>query len=77
MSQYRVYIATMKESHRVTYWVTLANPEGKTITPHYFTILEHAEETAKDYASFLGVEAEPYVTPEWLTKMLEKDKIVA
>lgn len=63
---YRVYVATMKESHRITYWVTMVNPTGAVITPHYFTVLEHAEETANDYAAFLGVEAEPYTLPEYL-----------
>lgn len=68
---FRVSVQRMKESHRVTYWVTLdrgdrpkdASPfetEGR-ITPSLHENLEHANHEAEEYAKFLGVEFEPYV----------------
>ena len=71
MSNFIVRVDRMVESHRVTYWVMLYNMnqrpvdakiwdrEGK-ITPYYSEYLERAIETAKDWAKFLGVEADIY-----------------
>jgi hypothetical protein len=72
---FRVYVQTMRESHRITYWTTIVSSfqscldsrswhKGR-ITPFYSETLEHAEYEADNWAAFLGVEAEPWVKPEW------------
>lgn len=44
-----------------SWWPTLVNSAGQTITPHKFTDRDHALIDADMWAGFLGIEVEPYV----------------
>ncbi len=50
----KVFVNTMVESHRTTFWVTFKNEKGETTTPHYFEEREKAVFTAAEYAKFFG-----------------------
>jgi hypothetical protein len=65
-TQFKVQVITMRESHRLTYWVTIDNlatrPADATIfndegrmQPYYSEIEEQAVHTAAEWARFLGV----------------------
>ncbi len=78
---YRVYVNTVEESHRITYWTTIVSSNramnGRDwnkgyITPFMSETLEHAEYEAASWAAFLGVDAEPWVKPDWHDALAEK-----
>jgi hypothetical protein len=79
---FRVFVDTMFESHRVTYWTTIVradrpkdampwNATGK-ITPFMSKNLEHAEHEARAWAEFLQVPVEPFVKPEGFDAQVAK-----
>ncbi len=62
---FTVGVAEMKESHRTTWWVYIdrsdrkenAKPwDGGRNTPYVTEVKSQADETAKDWANFLGAE---------------------
>jgi hypothetical protein len=63
---FRVFLSVMKESHQTTYWVTLDRADrpldakpwdtGGRISPFYSANKFDAEQEAKVWAQFLGVE---------------------
>ena len=77
---FRVFVATMLESHRVTYWTTIVRSDRPTdakpwdkegiIHPFMTEELWQAENEAQTWAEFLGVTAEPYEKPDWLDAKL-------
>lgn len=68
-STFRVSVLKMVESHRETYWVCLdrgdrpldAKPwDDGRITPYTSMYVDRANDTAEEYAEFLGVEPKLY-----------------
>lgn len=70
---FTVSVATMAETHQVTYLVVLRNSRDTqsldspgALTPFTSAHLEHALEEAQAWADFLGVPLTPYEAPAWL-----------
>jgi len=71
---FHVCVERMVESHRITWWVALYRgdrsedakiwDDNGRITPYYTEIKSQADETAEDWAEFLGVEVTHYVEPD-------------
>jgi hypothetical protein len=63
-------VRSVEANQGVSYWLTLVNDRGETITPHNYYEKDYAEplealarchSEAISYASFFGVEPEPYI----------------
>lgn len=59
----------MQASNGVSYYVTLKNTEGQTITPYVSITLEYANAEASTWADFLGLPFSDFLDPTYVTKL--------